>query len=280
MHGASIIDWSSKVKSIFNLSSIFIITLSLLVLPNVYAVTPRPVDPSPGNDYAARGSHKVDQQSLGTSCTLFSPSDLSSNNPVIVWGNGTGTTVSSYQKLLEHWASWGFVIVAANTSSAGTGVEMANCLDSAYASLGSQLGDQVATTGHSQGGGGALMAGSDSRVDATAPIQPNASGMGVDPSSHSQQYGPMLLLTGSADTTCPPSYQQTIYNNANVPVFWATRQGASHFEPTYDGGDFRGITTAWFLYKLNGDADAAAQFEGSDCGYCQDSGWSIQTKGF
>jgi hypothetical protein len=124
------------------------------------------------------------------------------------------------------------------------------------------------------------MAGRDSRVDATAPIQPNASGLGVDPSSHSQQNGPMLLLSGSADTICPPLYQQTIYNNANVPVFWATRQGASHFEPTNDGGDFRGITTAWFMYKLNGDTDAAELFEGINCGFCGASGWDIDRKGF
>ncbi|MES9991365.1 MAG: hypothetical protein ABW098_05390 [Candidatus Thiodiazotropha sp.] len=158
---------------------------------------------------------------------------------------------------------------------------MIDCLDRVYNSLGSQLSDQVATTGHSQGGGGSVMAGTDRRVDATAPIQPNASGFGVRSSSFGQQNGPMLLLSGSADTVVAPSlHQRPIYNGANVPVFWATRRGAGHMEPTYDGGDFRGITTAWFLYQLQGDTETASLFEGANCGFCTASGWDVQRKGF
>jgi hypothetical protein len=278
-----------KLKRFTRLSAILVITLGTLGLTNSYAFTPSPFpspSPSPGNgpaaEYARDGGQSVKQQSLGGGCTLYAPTSLTSNHSVIIWGNGTGTMTGSYAQLLRHWASWGFVVVAANTTSAGSGSAMASCLDSAYRSLGNQLSDRVATTGHSQGGGGALMAGRDNRVDATAPIQPNATGLGVNSSSHSQQNGPMLLLSGSADTVCPPSWQQQpIFNNANVPVFWATRSGASHFEPTNNGGgDFRGITTAWFLYKLNGDTEAAALFEGGNCGFCNASGWSIQRKGF
>jgi alpha-beta hydrolase superfamily lysophospholipase len=268
------------VLSIKSLNVIISIAFSMLVMHNAYAITPSP-NTGPAAEYANGGGQSTTQERLGSSCTLYSPVSLTGNHPVIVWGNGTGTTTSSYAQLLRHWASWGFVVVAANTSSAGSGSAMISCLDSAYSSLGNQLSDQVATTGHSQGGGGAVMAGTDSRVDATAPIQPNATGLGVTSSSHSRQNGPMLLLSGSADTVVPPNLQQQpIYNNANVPVFWATRSGASHFEPTNNGGDFRGITTAWFLYKLKGDTEAATLFEGSNCGFCNASGWDVQRKGF
>lgn len=89
----------------------------------------------------------------------------------------------------------------------------------------------------------------------------------------------MLILSGSADTLVNPQLNHaSLFRRANVPVFWAILSGASHFEPVGDGGDFRGIATAWFLYQLNGDAEAATYFKGSDCYYCTRSEWDVTKK--
>ena len=59
--------------------------------------------------------------SLGLSCTAYRPSTLGQNgvtHPVILWGNGTGSSPSTYAGLLRHLASHGFIVVAANTSNA------------------------------------------------------------------------------------------------------------------------------------------------------------------
>ncbi len=232
--------------------------------------------------YSQSGGQAVTSERGGASCTVYRPTTLN-NNAVILWGNGTGASPSSYGALLRHWASWGFVVVAANTTNAGTGTEMRACLDWLQSSsLASRVNlNKVGTSGHSQGGGGAIMAGVDPRVTATAPIEAYTRGLGHNSTSHTRQSGPMLLLSGGADTTVVPSVNhQPVFNRANVPVFWATLAGASHFEPTNNGGGFRGITTAWFLYQLNGNAAATLQFEGANCGFCSAAGWTVQRKGF
>src|SRR5690606_7389899 len=101
-------------------------------------------------------------------------------------GNGTGTAPSGYSALLNHWASHGFVVAAANTTNAGSGQEMIACLDYLVEQNGRGSGtyagklnlDAVGSSGHSQGGGGSIMAGQDSRVTATAPFQPFVLGLG------------------------------------------------------------------------------------------------------
>ncbi|MFW5823936.1 MAG: hypothetical protein ACOCVV_03115 [Marinobacter sp.] len=72
--------------------------------------------------------------------------------------------------------------------------------------------------------------------------------------------------------------------------FWSRRPGsperadavvvsASHFEPSWNFGGYRGLSTAWWLYQLKGDEDAAELFTG-DCTACEMSGWEIERKNF
>lgn len=236
----------------------------------------------PASEYANRGPQATITESAGASCTVYRPSTLTSNHPVILWGNGTGSRPSSYRSGLSHWASYGFVVVAANTSNAGTGAAMLNCLDaisqsniSAYLNL-----SKVGTSGHSQGGGGAIMAGQDSRVDTAAPMQPYTVGLGHQSSSQSNQNGPMLLMSGGADSIASERLNQApVFRRANEPVFWASRDGATHFDVSGDFGNYAGISTAWFLYQLSGDQDAGELFYGA-CEMCSASGWTMQLKGF
>ncbi|MCW8127305.1 hypothetical protein [Microbulbifer halophilus] len=239
----------------------------------------------PGGDvlapYGEEGPYTTTSHSGGFSCTIYRPYSLDDNHPVIVWGNGTGSSPSTYGGGLEHWASWGFVVAAANTSNAGSGEEMLGCLgylqDSSFAG---QLDfSNVGASGHSQGGGGTIMAARDSRITATAPVQPYILGLGHDTTSQYQQSAPMLLLSGSTDTLAGPTLNQApVFRRVDVPVFWATLNGAGHFEPVSDLGDFRGISTAWWLYQLEGDAEAAALFTGA-CEACDLSGWDVERKG-
>jgi hypothetical protein len=102
-------------------------------------------------------------------CTIFRPVELKPGSRVILWGNGTGTQPVSYQALLHQLASYGFVVGAANSPNARTGAEMLGCLDYLTAEnaregspyMGKLDLTKVGATGHSQGGGGALMAGRD-----------------------------------------------------------------------------------------------------------------------
>ncbi len=234
-----------------------------------------------GIGYEATGQYSTTRESGGIGCTVYRPRDLQSNHAVILWGNGTGATPTSYSGLLSHWASWGFIVVAANTTNAGTGRDMLRCLDWLENSSLSSSADltKVGTSGHSQGGGGAIMAGVDPRISASAPIEGYTLGLGHSRTSHDKQSGPILILSGSADTLVNPNLNHlSLFQDTNVPAFWAILRGASHFQPVGNGGGFRGITTAWFLYQLTGSIDAAPFFEGTNCIYCEDSSWEIRKK--
>lgn len=239
-------------------------------------------NPDTSLDYAGDGPYATTSYALSGSCTVFRPTNLTANHPVIIWGNGTGATLAIASSGLHHLASWGFVVSAAHTPNSGSGNEMLDCLDqAANASFASALDlSKVGATGHSQGGGGAIAAGRDSRITATAPIQPYTLPLlGHQSSWNSQQNGPMLLLGGSADIIAVPLFNQVnVFYQTNVPVFYAERQGASHFEPAFDFGSFRGLITSWFLYQLSGDSQAATLFQGSNCSMCDVNDWDVETR--
>lgn len=239
--------------------------------------------------YDSRGPYRVVNRAEGPGCHIFRPADLG-NAPqaVVLWGNGSGAMVPTYAQMLNHWASHGVIVVAAVTGKAGSGKPLLDCLDYVAAENvreGSPLKgrvdlDYVGASGHSLGGAGALMAGRDPRVTATAPIQPYIQNHSFDPDAAKHQHGPMLLLSGAADTVADPAgHQAPVFADANQPVVWAALAGASHNLPsTGDSGPYRAATTAWWLYQLMGDPAAAARFEGEDCGYCASPSWTVQRK--
>ncbi|HDY98189.1 MAG TPA: alpha/beta hydrolase [Pseudomonas sabulinigri] len=243
------------------------------------------------SNFSSGGSFSTTSGSAGFSCTVFRPSTLGASgrkHPIIVWGNGTGASPTTYRSLLNHWASHGFVVIAANTSNAGSGQDMLNCVDYLVdqnnRSSGTYAGkldvNRIGAAGHSQGGGGTIMAGQNNRIKATAPFQPYTIGLGHRSSSQSNQNGPMFLMSGSFDTIAAPTLNALpVYNRANVPVFWGELRGASHFEPIGNAGDFRGPSTAWFRYQLMDDQGAENTFYGNNCDLCSDRSWTVRRKG-
>ncbi len=241
--------------------------------------------------YDVRGPYPVKQTQAAPGCHVFRPIRPEPKpSPVILWGNGTNTMVAVYSPMLVQWASHGFVVAASMDGNAGTGKPLLDCLD--YLARenvreGSVLKGavdlaHVGAAGHSQGAAGAIMAGRDPRITATAPIQPYTLGSRrYEPGAETQQHGPMLLLSGGADSVADPArHQQPIFDTANVPVFWSTLVAAGHSAPsTGTNGPYRPATTAWFLWQLAGDETAGAMFKGDACGYCGSSAWAVEKKG-
>lgn len=251
-----------------------------------------PGTPFPGvSNFERSGPYATTNRSEGPNCRVYRPATLGQNgvrHPVLLWGNGTGTGPTAYSGLLSHWASHGFVVAAAETSNAGTGRDMLACLDylvqESNRTFGTYVGvlntGRVGTSGHSQGGGGSIMAGQDDRVSVTAPIQPYTIGLGHNSASQRNQKGPMFLMSGGGDNIATPYLNaQPVYTRANVPVFWGERRFVSHFEPVGDGGAYRGPSTAWFRYHLMKDDTARSTFSGRFCGLCTSTLWSVQRKG-
>jgi hypothetical protein len=240
--------------------------------------------------YDTRGPYPVKQTQAAPGCHIFRPIKPEPKpSPVILWGNGTNVNFATYSPMLVQWASHGFIAAAAMTGNAGSGKEMLACLDyleKENARTGSVFNgavdlSHVGASGHSQGGRGAIMAGRDPRVTATAPIQPYTLGPSYEAGSEARQHGPMLLLSGGLDTVADPERNhKPVFENANVPIVWANMLMSGHSTPsTGTNGPYRSATTAWFLWQLAADEKAGAMFKGADCGYCATPAWTIEKKG-
>ena len=94
------------------------------------------------------------------------------------------------------------------------------------------------------------MAGRDPRITVTAPIEAYTLGLGYVKGAEAAQHGPMLLLSGGADTTAvPETNQRPVFEAAKSPVIWATLKPATHADPaTGTSSEFRPVTTAWFRW--------------------------------
>ncbi len=225
-------------------------------------------------------------------CTIFRPSVLGEGgrkHPVILWANGIRLNPTFYRGLLMHFASHGFVVAAADTSRVGTAgngqnvlaclqyVESQNAPGGAYANKLNIY--RVGVAGHSAGGAGVIMAGRDPRITATAPVQPFVGLVhGYDPASPGQQNGPMFLSSGELDAEIPVSHPQSVYTNANVPIFWGDRIGSGHNDPLFDAPQYRRPLTAWFRFNLMLDATAGTLFYGASCQLCVSPAWVVQRK--
>jgi hypothetical protein len=238
--------------------------------------------PSVDGKWAGAGPFAVTTQQSGAGQTIYRPAQLGTlgctKHPVVLWGNGTGTSPSNYDALLRHWASHGFIVAAANTAQAYSGKEMLAGLDYLEAQdhlAGSVFAGRVdtahvAAAGHSQGGGGAINAGGDRRVGVTLPIQPSPY------ASIGALHGPMFLLAGQYDVLVSPALvAKPLYRRATqIPAVYGNLAGASHLTPLRDGGAYRGPMTAWLRYELMGDEQARSVFFGPSCGYCRSSIWT------
>jgi len=234
--------------------------------------------------YTNRGQFQVQTMSV-SGFTLFLPVGRPAGSPILTWGNGTGASPNTYSGLLNQWASYGIIVVASTSSSTGTGSQMVQGIGVAQgSSVGG--GNTVCTSGHSQGGSGAVNAARDSRVDCAMPIELDntftATSNGADLSGK-----PSLILCGTSDSLAPCGSATStrngneIFNQSAGPVVIAFRQGATHFTPTGSGTNaFTGISTAWLVGNMFGNADARALFFGPSPQLVGLSGWvNLRFKG-
>lgn len=233
-----------------------------------------------GTNFAATGPFAVTVQNESAN-TYYSPTNLGTNgctsHPVILWGNGTGTTPAVYDALLRHLASHGFIVAAANTTNAGSGNEMVQGLTQ-LTQWNGQSGNRfyqrvdtanVGSTGHSQGGGGAINAAKNQGVKTTAPLEPwSGNQVGLQDSDTA------LFFSGQSDTVVAPSSVRSRYTGVTIPAGYAELAGASHFVPVGDAGGFRGPLTAWMRWQLMGDANGSGLFVGANPGLRGDPAWS------
>jgi hypothetical protein len=233
--------------------------------------------------YAATGSFSVSTANVtdasGTVIyNLYYPTNLSTGglHPIITWGNGTNALPSNYWGLLNHLASWGFVVVASTDLTTGTGAEIlaaANYMVQQNSASGSIFYQKLDTThvgaiGHSQGAGGVVNATNNSNglIKTTVPIAlPNQIWVSAGDEYYVQSLTvPVLFLGGSKDVIiASPATLTGYYNQVPGAAAVAVLKGADHNTIQNTGGGFLGYITAWMMYTLRNDTTARGAFVGS-----------------
>ena len=231
--------------------------------------------------YSVNGAHKsviVQNQGPEGQRTIFRPELLRSNgHGVILWGNGRRMAPISYRELLQHFASWGFIVVAANTSDAISGEEMiaggkwlfeqAAISSSNYHQ---SLSGKICVVGHSRGARGTINAGTAENVTCTVPIQP------VWEDAITRQNSPMFLFAGGEDPFVKVEEVQEIFDATNVNSIFAIKEIATHWEPTKPGPKFKHYLTAWLMLHLDEAQNLSQMFYGENCDLCVEQGWRLQ----
>ena len=208
----------------------------------------------------------------GGAYDIFKPGTLGANgekHAIITWGNGTGASVTTYAGLLQHLATHGFVVIASQSSSTGSGSEMAAGIDwllqenarsasTYYQKLNAQT---AGATGHSQGGAGTIQ--SLRHTDKITSIAPLAPATFTAPFFYSTSHVkvPMFIMVGADDNLANPTSVRTTswgsFGSSEIGLY-GELTGATHFEETGDAGKFRKYVTAWFDATLNKNPQALA----------------------
>jgi pimeloyl-ACP methyl ester carboxylesterase len=213
------------------------------------------------------------------------PKDLEGSDkryPVIVMCNGTGTPAEKYEAVFRHYASWGFITIGTgeNHSWSGFGAEM--CIRLLERLDGSEEFnrkkniffrkvdlERVGICGHSQGGVGAINAVTDTRhkdiYKAAAVLSPTNRSLAHDLLWDYDPFGiktPIMMMSGAGggdDFVVNLDGLREIYDSVRSPKLMARRAETPHGETLYSE---TGYITAWFMWRLNGDAEAAKAFAG------------------
>ena len=242
-------------------------------------------------DYMSRGTFDVSVYEepvlqVFKKYVIYYPSELETTDkqyPVIVLCNGSGTPVSTYPAVPRHYASWGFIVIGTEEEYAwnGFGAEMSvrhlqrlndsEQIEEGKANIFYQKVDlsNVGIVGHSQGGVGVLNA-----ITAQARKDVYKTAVSLSPTNkelaHALEWDydaalvdiPIMLISGAGggdDWVVTGDQLKNIYNDIAGNKIMVRRSNTAHNEVLYSPD---GYVTAWFMWHLQGDQDAAKAFIG------------------
>lgn len=199
--------------------------------------------------------------------------------PAVLVLNGTGILPEKYDTFFKHMASWGFVVIGDDNPSTGTGnsasaqfEELEKLNSDPQSVLYQKINlDDIGLIGHSQGGAGVLTAATNSpykdhfkAIVALSPTHIEFAHQLGWMYEMDQIQAPTLMLAGTegefeTESVIPISSMKKMYENLSVPKAMARRIGADHGHMLYSAD---GVATAWLLRHLQGNEEAAKEFNG------------------
>lgn len=242
--------------------------------------------------YMATGSHEVSTYEEPvlqgfSKYTIDYPTELETTDekyPVIVVCNGSGTPISKYLSVPEHFASWGFIVIGTEEEYDWSGFSAEMCIRHLQKlndneSIGENKNifyqkvdfDNVGIVGHSQGGVGVLNA-----ITAQKHADIYKTAVSLSPTNkelaHNLEWDydaalvdtPILLIAGAGggdDWVITGEQLQSIYSDIDRNKVMLRRKDTPHNETLYAAN---GYVTAWFIWHLQDDDEAAKAFAGDN----------------
>jgi len=295
--------------------SAMLFALSALCLPNSVAAqgtvaanlpTSRVVEDGGTGPYSAI---MLTESSLPTH-TVFRPKNLNAFGdknklPIIAWGNG-GCANSPWEHInfLSEVASHGFLVVAIGPmpqegqrgGGKSTSSQMVDAINWAIAQNSDTKSPyynkiditKIAVSGMSCGGLQTLETAPDPRVT-TAVICNSGilgdagSGMSGMPNLKKDHllklHTPTLYILGGEKDIAYANGMDDFKRINHLPVFVANMNvghGGTYSKP--HGGEFAKVATAWYLWQLKGDTEAAKMFTGNPAGLSKSTEWTVEKK--
>lgn len=253
-----------------------ILVLFLSTLLSAYSGCELPID----TEFSGSGPHTANRVKV-TGFTIFYPRQMNGRHPIITWGNGTGAETEAYKELLSHLATWGFVVIASDSSNTGSGLEMIEGIEYMLKQNESRSSpfyrkldpERIGSIGHSQGGAGSINTAVDSRVKCAVPIAPARGEIDMVKC-------PIFLIAGSQDNLVPPYFVRfTSYASAKAPTILGILQEVKHGPFAENYIKAKGYITAWFLYQLEANRDASRAFI-DECEICNHPDWRVYKRNF
>ena len=206
---------------------------------------------------------------------IYYPKDLEQDKyPVVIVVNGTGVFANKERPLFEHLASWGFIVIGNHDGSTWSGKSADLTLDYLLrlnedaSSIFYQKVDteNIGITGHSQGGVGVFNAiQNNSHSDlyqcavSLSPTEEEMAELLQMPYDASKTTIPVFLLAGTENDVISIEKLEEMYGTISSEKAMAVRSGQQHGEMLYAAD---GYVTAWFMWYLKGDENAAQAFIG------------------
>ncbi len=255
---------------------------------------------NPGSLETSYTDYDSDNESIGK-VRIWYPTVLESTDktwPMIMVVNASGTPASSYEPFFPRLASWGFVVVGNEDGQTGNGKTASITLDFMLnvppdSILAGKVDyDNIGIIGYSQGGAGAICAVTNFKNgtrykamftgSAAYPTLAGNMGWEYDVAKVTIPYF-MVAGTGKSDDSgsdpetsfggvSPLSALVSNYTSIsdNVQKVRARAVGAEH-EQMLMRSD--GYMTAWMLYQLTEDKEAATVFAGDNAEILHNSNW-------
>lgn len=224
-------------------------------------------------------------QGFGKYVTYY-PAELKGSSrkyPVIVCCNGTGVPISKYLAVSKHLASWGFIVIGTDEEYDWNGFSAEMCIrhlkrwndnekiEETNSPFYQKVDfENVGIVGHSQGGVGVINAiTTQSNKDvfkAAVSLSPTNKELAFNLEweyNAAKIAAPIMLISGAGggdDWVVTGEQLESTYSDIGSDKIMLRRKNTPHGDMLYSAN---GYVTAWFMWQLQADENAAKAFVGS-----------------